>query len=157
MPTREVVITIRLQIDTDEDVRVEVGTDSPVDARPVADSVEEFIRDNAPRSLAGYQLEYARRCADELECSPERPATNRARTYVNVFPPKRYGAKRAAAFETRSGRVEIYCPPGLAEDSPFAQAVLNNGAPIDAVKLYLKSEDEVDEAVRLTKLGLEAR
>jgi hypothetical protein len=161
MASREIVITIRLQIDSDEDVHVEVATDpsslgehETQENRP-ADQLDQFIDDNAPRSLAKHQHDFARRCAHELGCSPELPAS--ARTYVNVFPPKRYGSRRAAAFETRSGRVEIYCPPDLAEGSPFASAVLNNGEPTDAVKLYLKSEAEVDEAIRLTKIGLEAR
>lgn len=164
MPTKEVLITIRLQIDTDEDVHVDVVTGPAKEALAteegttpsVPPAIEAFVNNNGPRSLLGYELEFLRRCVADLGLSPELPDTNAPRTYVNLFPPKGYGAKRAGVLETRTGRADLYCSPEHVNGRRFAEEITNNGVAV-AVKVYLKSPEAVDEAIELAQLVLEER
>ncbi len=59
------------------------------------------------------------RCVDELGLDLQPPSGDR--TYLNAYPPKRKGSKRAAAFETKSGRAEIYCDPDSASGRDLAE------------------------------------
>jgi hypothetical protein len=155
MPTKEVLITIRLQIDTDADVHVDVGSAATEETTSIVPTMEQFVLDNAPRSIAGYQLEFLSRIG-ELGISAELPATATPRTYLNLFPPKGYGAKRAGVLETRTGRADLYCSPAHVEGRRFAQELKNNGEAY-AVQLYLKSPEAVNEALELAAVVLEER
>jgi hypothetical protein len=60
------------------------------------------------------------------------------------------------AFETKTGRAEIYCDPSNARGRDHAEEVLNKGEPF-AVKVYLDSSDAIEEAIELTEVGLRER
>ncbi len=107
-----------------------------------------------PPAVAEHELRFVELCATQLGLVARLPKSER--TYVNLVPPKRFGTKRAAAFEIRSGRVEIYCDPAHADTHPLADEVRHNGVPV-AVKVYLTSPAAVDEAITLTRIGLDER
>jgi hypothetical protein len=161
MATRTVTLKITLQIEADDAsiVDIELGPDdmgvmseSLIGGVPVA--VSRMIEEYAAPAMAPFLMAFADRCAAELSLDLETPAG--PRKYVNAYPPKRYGAKRAAAFDVKSGRVEIYCRPQNARGRKLAEVVTNNGEPF-AVKVYLHSQDAVDEAIALTQIGLNER
>jgi hypothetical protein len=155
---KRIVMTLTLEVEGDgaEIVSVQVGdTPRQESATGVPSPVRELIREYSSPAMAPFVGAFAERCAAELELSLERPESGE-RKYVNGYPPKRYGAKRAVAFDAKSGRAEIYCRPENADGRDHAEAVLNNGVPF-AVKVYLQSPDAVDEAVELTKIGLQER
>jgi hypothetical protein len=119
----------------------------------VPTEVDRMIEEFAPPSLALFQRDFAERCIDlGLDLQPP----SGSRKYINAYPPKRYGSKRAAAFDVKSGRVEIYCRPDNAEGGKHAEVVTNNDEPF-AVKVYLRSPAAVDEAIALTQTGLDER
>jgi hypothetical protein len=112
--------------------------------------IEEF----APPPVLQFEIAFAERCTNELGLVLRLPSGQRR--YVNAFPPKRFGSKRAAAFETKSSRTEIYCSPRNAKGRKYAEVVANNGEPF-AVKVYLRSKAAVDEAIELVRIGMEER
>ncbi|MEX2547674.1 MAG: hypothetical protein WD830_07785 [Chloroflexota bacterium] len=116
--------------------------------------VSQMIEEFAPPSVAQHAADYARRCVSELNLDLQLPSGERK--YVNAYPPKRYGSKRASAFDLKSGRVEIYCRPQNADGRELAEAVTNDNEPF-ATKVYLHSASAVDVAIELTRIGLEER
>ena len=60
---------------------------------------------------------------------------------------------QAAGLEIRSGRLEIYCAPSHAQDFDNALVVSYHGEPT-WVQVYLTSLDAVEDAIALTKIGL---
>lgn len=120
-------------------------------------SVVRLIDDVAPPRLAEFERRYIERAVTELNLEPRLPDSHKRRNeYVNLFPPIKYGAGRASAFAFKSGRVEIYCKPENAEGFAHAETVFHNGVPT-WVRVYLTSEDAVEDAIRLTALGLQYR
>lgn len=126
----------------------------PVDEPGAVTVIRELIENEAPRDEARYQLDYIRRAAEELDLEARLPSGSRK--YVNLYPPAAFGRKRASAFQPSSGRLEIYCSPDRAADHPDAAVVTHRGEP-HAVKIYLRSAGAVDQALSLTRLGLEER
>lgn len=52
--------------------------------------------------------------------------------------------------------MHITCSPSHAAGRPLAEEITHNGQPV-AVKVYLTSDEAVDQAVELTRIGLEER
>jgi hypothetical protein len=159
---KQIQIVLTLEIETGDAEVIDVSLDHSALAfqlggptkegvpGPVAMMIQEF----APPSLVRFEMAFAERCATELGLSLQ-PPTGRRR-YVNAFPPKRYGSKRAAVFDTRSGRAEIYCNPNNTKGRKYAEVVTNNDDPF-AVKVYLRSKAAVDEALELVRIGMAER
>lgn len=158
---RQIEITLTLQIETGDadvlDIRVADPTSGATSA-PLGDDISplarRMIEEQAPPSIAQFEMDFAERCVTELQLRVEPPSGGR--TYVNLYPPKRYGSKRAANVTTTSGRAEIFCDPSNAADFKHAEVVENKGEPV-AVKVYLTSAEAVEEAVELTRQGLSER
>jgi hypothetical protein len=133
------------------------GDPPPPSAEPdlFAPEVAELISREAPPGLAPYQMVYAERCARELEVT-SRLKGGQSGSYFNLFPPPRYGRKRASAVETHTGRCDIFVHPTHADRSELAEYILNDGIPV-GLMIYLRSEKAVEEAIKLTKRGLEER
>lgn len=127
---------------------------TPEEADGLPPMVAMMIEEFAPPSLARFEMEFAKRCKSELSLDLQTPTGGRK--YINAYPPKRFGAKRAVAFDVKSGRAEIYCRPENAKSRQAAEVVANRGEPV-AVKVYLRSSGAVDEAIELTGIGLEER
>lgn len=159
MATKTITLTITLEVETGDaeiiDVRLGESAAPPIDSLiGVPGDVVHMIEEFASPSMAPFQTDFAERCVSELSLDLQTPTGDRK--YVNAYPPKRYGAKRAAAFDVKSGRVEIYCRPENARRRELAEVVTNNGEPF-AVKVYLHSTNAVDEAIELTRIGLDER
>jgi hypothetical protein len=158
--TKTITLVITLEVETADadniDIRLgEVASPLVETATSkVPADVVEMIDEYAPPSMAPFQMDFAERCVAELDLDLQRPTGERK--YVNGYPPKRFGAKRAAAFDVKSGRVEIYCRPENADGRHTAEVVTNNNEPF-AVKVYLQSSDAVEQAIDLTRIGLEER
>ena len=158
MAKKKIVLTMTVEVETDdaEILSIEVGESAPqaVATGAVPADVSRMIEEYAPPSVAQFAAEYAQRCVSELNLDLQLPTGERK--YVNAYPPKRYGSKRASAFDVKSGRVEIYCRPENAKGREPAEVVTNNNEPF-ATKIYLHSTDAVGIAVELTRIGLEER
>lgn len=162
MPKQRIELTLTLEIEATGAellaVRVADSSGSSETTAPLGDDLSpvarRMIEEQAPPSLAPFELDFVERCAVELQLRLEPPSGSR--TYVNLYPPKRYGSKRAANVTTTSGRAEIFCDPSHAAAYEHAEVVENKGDPV-AVKVYLTSTQAVDEAVELTRIGLEER
>jgi hypothetical protein len=160
MSRKTITLTLTLEVETGDaeilDIRLGRSAPPPMDTLigTVPADVAAMIEEYASPSMAHLQREFAERCVSDLSLDLETPSGGRK--YINAYPPKRYGAKRAAAFDVKSGRVEIYCRPENAEGRRLADIVTNNGQPF-AVKVYLHSLDAVAEAIELTGAGLDER
>ena len=158
MATKTIVLTLTLEVETADAEVVSIQVASPTQVRPADDGVPidvaQMIDEYAPPTVAAFAADFARRCVSELDLTLELPSGERK--YVNAYPPKRYGSKRAAAFDVKSGRVEIYCRPENADGRELAEVVTNNNIPF-AAKVYLLSPEAVDIAVELTRIGLDER
>lgn len=160
MAIKKIVLTLTLTLEVEtgdaEIVSIEVGESAPQTAVSdgVPTDVSRMIEEYAHPSVAQYAADYAQRCVSELNLDLQLPTGERK--YVNAYPPKRYGSKRASAFDLKSGRVEIYCRPENAEGRELAEVVTNNDEPF-ATKVYLHSTAAVDVAIELTRNGLEER
>jgi hypothetical protein len=161
MTKKRIELRLVLEVETGDaeivGVTVEGSTFGSSLSEPMAEGVpaevDQMIEGYAPPSLALFQRAFAERCAD-LGLTLQTPSGSRK--YINAYPPQRYGSKRAATFDVKSGRVEIYCRPENATGRELAEVVTNNDEPF-AVKVYLRSPASVDEAVALTKIGLDER
>lgn len=166
-------LLIRISVPDDAEIRVDVeetrenagpddsgGLDLPEQTSPGArhgDSVTRLIAETAPPRVVDNELRFIERGVRELELSPELPdSPNRRFEYVNLYPPQRFGPRRAAAFAVKSGRVEVYCKPEHASDFEHAEVVEHNNEPT-WVRVYLTSDAAVDDAIALTALGLRER
>jgi hypothetical protein len=161
MAKKRIELRLVLEVETGDaeiiDISVGGSMMSSSLSEPMADGipaeVERMIEEFAPPSLAQFQQDFAERCVDlGLDLQPP----SGSRKYINAYPPKRYGSKRAAAFDVKSGRAEIYCRPDNAKGKKHAEVVTNNDEPF-AVKVYLRSAAAVDEAITLTQVGLDER
>lgn len=124
---------------------------------PIPRAVADLLARVAPARVAEFERKYLERVITELDLDAQLPdSTNRRHEYVNLYPPTRYGARRASAFGFKSGRVEIYVSPSHATEFEHGEVVLHNGQPT-WVRVYLTSDEAVDDAVALTKLGLSYR
>lgn len=158
----EIRMLLTIEVPDGMDVAVHAAT---VEARPRdagdgtpaggLSAVLAEIEAQAPRSTAPFQKQFVERCVEELEVLCSLPEGKR-QSYVNAYPPRRFGSKRAASFLFSSGRVEIYCDPKNAGRSELADVFENNGVPVGA-KLYLTSADAVQVAIELVRIGLDER
>jgi hypothetical protein len=159
--TTQITITLTLAVEAQGaevvaiDVTAPASVSAAADTGGVSSAVTELIDTNASPALAPHLRRFAERCTAELELSLQLPESG-TRPYLNGYPPKRFGLKRAVAFDARSGRAEIYCDPAHVSRFGEAEVVTNNKVPF-AAKVYLQSNEAVDEAVELTRLGLEDR
>jgi hypothetical protein len=169
---KEIVLRITLRIEAPEGVEVvavttsegsppeEASSDPSPDPVPriLPPDIESMIESAAPPRKAEFEREYLLRCLQELSLSASPPKTG-DRQYVNLLPrEKKYGSKRAAVLDPKSGRVEIYCDPTdtAAENLQHAAPVLHKGVPV-AIKVYLDSEEALGQAFFLTLVGLNER
>jgi hypothetical protein len=162
MARKRIELTLTLEVETGDADIIDVTingssvpssvSDHPTEGGP--STAERMIEDFAPPPIASFQKDFAERCVSELGLDLQPPSGERK--YINAFPPKRYGSKRAAALNVTTGRVEIYCRPENAKTRKFAEVVTNRNEPF-AVKVYLRSTAAVDQAIALTRLGLDER
>lgn len=157
----QITITLTLAVEAQGAELVSIDVKAPsvtplaAEAGGVPADVALLVDTESSPAIAPHILRFAERCATELDLSLQRPESG-TRPYVNAYPPKRFGSKRAVAFDARSGRAEIYCDPAHVSRFGQAEVVTNNDVPF-AAKVYLQSDEAVDDAIELTRLGLEDR
>jgi len=139
-------------------VRVEPASPDSEAAHPspasgVATQVEQRVATVAPRSLHQWIRLYLERVAEEFATSVEIP-TGKRTDYLNLYPPAGHPRRRTSSITLTSGRTEIYCDPRHAEGRSHAEPDKHNGVP-KQVKIYLDSEDAVEEAIELTAIAIE--
>lgn len=164
MPTQTFTFRVAVTVDTPENLNLDLQLGDlvlhptpahPNDPTPGPDLAAEAMAviDNGDPGTAQFREAYIRRCITELGLHIGRPRTG-DRTYINLLPP---GASRGrVASLAPSGRAAIMAPPEEADGFETAVPLLNDGVPV-RVKVYLTSEQAVDDAVELTKIAASKR
>lgn len=160
MPAQTFTFTVAVTVDTPENMSVDLqlgdlgasptATDygDPETGSPLPAEALAVVR-NGDRFSAHLREAYIRRCIDDLGLHVSGPRTGE-RTYINFLPP---GVSRGrVASLAPSGRAAIIVPPEAADDFETAVPLLNDGVPV-RVKVYLTSEQAVEDAIALTKLA----
>lgn len=157
MSTQTFTFTVAVTVNTPENVNVGLQLEdlvvSPATADPdPASSLPPqalAVIQNGDPTTACYRHAYISRCIDELGLHVGAPRTG-DRTYINLLP---LGVSRGrVAAVAPSGRAAIMAPPDVADDFETAEPLLNDGVPV-RVRVYLTSEQAVDDAVAVTKIA----
>lgn len=160
MPAQTFTFTVAVTVDTPENVNLYLQLEDLVVSPTTPDTSDPDTETSLPPEAlaviqsgdpgtARYRHAYICRCIDELGLHVGAPRTG-DRTYINLLPP---GVSRGrVASLAPSGRAAIMAPPEAANDFEMAVPLLNDGVPV-RVKVYLTSEQAVDDAVALTKIA----
>jgi hypothetical protein len=166
MPEFDLTLTVRVSVTSDDPtVRVlsvvpvgvptlqadeeEKDQDDDEEEDMIPDDVRRLIAQHASPTLAGYELDFTRKCIQRIGLQASPPLTG-TRIDINLWPPHSVGWRRAAAFYPPSGRVHINCTPEQIKGRDLAEPIVESTGRVTGVKVYLRSAEAVELAVELT-------
>jgi hypothetical protein len=162
MPEATITLRVRLELDGDT-LRIGSATTESIELPNQASSITsgipqaviKIIEANASRAEAPIFTSFLEQCAG-LGLRVEPPSSG-SRPYCNVMPAlgSRNG-KRLSNVHLRSGRVGVDLPPADVDKWNGAEVVYNHGT-ADRLRIYLKDEEHVAEAVKMVTAAVERR
>jgi hypothetical protein len=140
-----------------EPIAVEGG---PFDDEPgqgaLSRAVVRLVEERSVGAAAARHRRFLERCVEELGAKPETPETG-DRAHINVNPPSGVHGARLCALTLTSSRLAFHgMAPKLATEWPKAELVSDNGEPT-YVHIFLRGDEQVDQAMSMMKAVLEAR
>lgn len=119
-------------------------------------AVVRMVEERSSRTQAARYRRFLERCVEELRARPVTPETG-DRAYINVSPPPGVRGARLSALTLTSGRLAFHSmAPELAKEWPDAEPVNINGDPT-YVRIYLRGDEQVEQAMSMMRAVLEER
>lgn len=119
-------------------------------------AVVRMVEERSSRTEAARYRRFLERCVEELGARPVTPESG-DRAYINVNPPAGVRGARLSALTLSSGRLAFHSmAPELAKQWPDAEPVNINGQPT-YVRIYLRGDEQVEQAIAMTRAVLEER